>query len=392
MPDTQFPKKQLGEVLLFKNGKSVKPGGLGKYPVYGSNGIIGGSNEYREENAIILGRVGAYCGSVAYQASRFWASDNTIVVYPKSSAHDVRFLSYLLANLDLNHWAGGAAQPLLTQIVLKQIVASIPDLSTQHKIAAILSVYEDLIENNLRRIKILEEMAQFIYREWFVKFRFPGHEKVKMVDSELGKIPEGWEIKLLRDIAAVNESSIRKGQEPAAIEYINISSVSRGQITKTESMAFSDAPGRARRRVHHGDTIWSAVRPNLRAYALMLNPPAERVVSTGFAVISPKLVPHTYLYQALTTDEFVGYLINHTRGAAYPAVNKVDFENAEILVPSGRILESFHSLVTHNFVLRQNLFERNQVLRRTCDLLLPKLISGQLDVSDLDIKIDEDSL
>ena len=88
----------------------------------------------------------------------------------------------------------------MKSLICEKIVISLlpPPLLLQHKIASILSAYDDLIENNTRRIKILEEMAQIIYNEWFVKFRFPGHENVKMVESELGMIPEGWEVKKLR--------------------------------------------------------------------------------------------------------------------------------------------------------------------------------------------------
>lgn len=90
---------------------------------------------------------------------------------------------------------GGAAQPNANAQILTSYPVTLPSFVNQQKIASILSAYDDLIENNLRRIKILEEMAQMIYREWFVNFRFPGHEKVEMVKSELGMIPEGWEVK-----------------------------------------------------------------------------------------------------------------------------------------------------------------------------------------------------
>jgi Restriction endonuclease S subunits len=126
------------------------------------------------ENSIIIGRVGAYCGSVAYSKGRFWASDNTIVARPKSG--NVRYFFYLLKELGLNRYAGGAAQPLVTQTVLKCVSVRIADISTQHRIASVLSAYDDLIENNTRRIAILEEMARRIYEEWFVHFRFPGHD------------------------------------------------------------------------------------------------------------------------------------------------------------------------------------------------------------------------
>ena len=94
----------------------------------------------------------------------------------------------------LKNFASGSAQPQIPIIDLKEVEIAVPPLSTQRKIAAVLSTYDDLIENNTRRIKILEEMAQAIYREWFVEFRFPGHEGVEMVESELGLIPQGWEV------------------------------------------------------------------------------------------------------------------------------------------------------------------------------------------------------
>jgi type I restriction enzyme S subunit len=113
-------------------------------------------------------------------------------------------------------------------------------------------------------------------------------------------------------------------------------------------------------------------------------------VSTGFAVISAKHVPYTYLYHALTTDEFADYLTNNATGAAYPAVNANDFKNALVLYPPKSLLEKFHNIISIIFDQKQNLLQKNDVLRRTRDLLLPKLISGEADVSDLDIKITDE--
>jgi type I restriction enzyme S subunit len=270
---------------------------------------------------------------------------------------------------------------------IKDLDIPAPPLSTQHKIAAILSAYDDLIENNTRRIQILEEMAQALYREWLVEFRFPGYEKVKMVESELGMMPEGWEVKRLGDIADINASSIKKGNELKEISYIDIASVSTGQIDKIEPINFVDAPSRARRMVKHGDIIWSTVRPNRKSYSIILRPVPNLIVSTGFVVVTAKLVPYTYLYHALTTDDFVGYLTNHASGSAYPAVNSGDFNNASILLPPNNLLQSFHNIVSDTFENKQNMLEKNDSLRRTRDLLLPKLISGELDVNDLPIDV-----
>lgn len=393
-----FQKSTLDKIIRFENGKAIKPGGNGMYEVYGANGIIGGSDNYRHENAVIIGRVGA-CGSTYYCPRKFWASDNTIVAGPRDGNNDIRFLYYLLTVLNLHRWAGGAAQPLLTQTVLKQVEVSVPSLMVQRRIAYILGAYDDLIENNLRRIRILEEIARLLYKEWFVDFRFPGHEKhgprpasndackptrpntPGWLPSPLGPIPNGWEVRNLEDIAEVNGRSIGRNNVPDRIVYVDIQSVSPGRIDAMDSMDFESAPGRARRIVRHGDTIWSCVRPNRKSYALVVAPPEDLIVSTGFAVLSPLSVPFTYLYHAVTTDEFVGYLTNHATGSAYPAVTGQDFKNADLLCPSGSLLSMFHDAVEPMLLNIHNLLKRNANLRQTRDLLLPKLISGDIELS-----------
>lgn len=378
-----FNRKVLGDVLDFYNGKAIKPGGEGQYPAYGSNGIIGGSESYRYEDGIVIGRVGAYCGSVAYCRGRFWASDNTIVAKPKQPGSSTRFFAYMLLAMNLNRHAGGAAQPLVTQSTLKAVPAKVPDPTTQERIASILSAYDDLIENNTRRIAILEEMARRIYQEWFVNFRFPGHEGVRMVESESGLIPEGWEVTALGRVAEINARSVQRGAEPNEIRYVDISSVSTGSIDNKEPMAFADAPGRARRIVRDGDVIWACVRPNRKSYALVLDPESNLLVSTGFAVITPVAAPWSYIYQCVITEDFVAYLVNHAKGAAYPAVGAEDFKNAKVFKPAEGIVRSFDSIAQPMLRLGAMLQLKNSNLRTTRDLLLPKLISGELDVSEL---------
>jgi type I restriction enzyme S subunit len=221
----------------------------------------------------------------------------------------------------------------------------LPNRRIQERIASILSAYDDLIENNTRRIKILEEMAQRLYREWFVHFRFPGHENVRMVESELGRIPEGWRPMRLSDLAKINSRSVKASAAPEHINYIDIASVSTGRIDRIERCAFKEAPGRARRIVGHGDTIWSTVRPNRRSYALMVDPEPNLIVSTGFAVLTAIAVPFTYLHLAVTTNEFADYLTNHATGSAYPAATGKEFEKATLLVPDGPLLKRFHEIV-----------------------------------------------
>ncbi len=371
----------LGDVVRFGNGKSIKPGGAGAYPVYGSNGVIGASDEYRHENGVIIGRVGAYCGSIAYCRGRFWASDNTLVAFPASQEFDTKFLFYLLVDAKLSRYAGGAAQPLVTQTVLKGAKVHVPPLPIQHRVAGILSAYDDLIQNNQRRIETLETLARLIYREWFVEFRFPGHEKVKLVASPLGQIPHGWQVKKLSEVAEVNRAQISARTAPDELHYIDISSVSPDHIDSITTYTFADAPGRARRIVQHGDVLWSCVRPNRRSHAPVMHPETNTIASTGFAVLTAKTVPFTFLYAATTTDDFVGYLTNNASGAAYPAVTAETFEKAELIIPPAAWLKRYNEVSTAIAEQAHTLQRQLHNLCRTRDLLLPRLLSGQIDLS-----------
>ena len=224
-------------------------------------------------------------------------------------------------------------------------------------------------------MELLENAARLLYQEWFVRLRFPAHEHTRIVNG----IPEGWEKKRLDGIVEVNRATLPSGYD-GEIEYVDIASVVPGQITETTTLAFQDAPSRARRIVQHGDIIWSCVRPNRRSHAVIWKPADNLIVSTGFAVIPPTGAPSTVLYFATTTDAFVGYLENHARGAAYPAVVAADFERAEILVPPKRLLDAFDEVVEPTFSQIHNLQQQNQKLRAARDLLLPRLMSGEIAV------------
>jgi len=349
-----------------------------------------------EANDIVFGRKGAVERHAFVQRQqRGWlqGSDCLRVRFAAGSVCP-RFVSYFLMTPDHQRWmqnqcSHGATMASLNQDIICRIELPLPPLPTQRKIASILSAYDSLIENNLRRIGILEEMAQATYREWFVHSRFPGHKNAKMVDSPLGTIPEGWTAGSLSDLADVNPVSLSPRRPPDEIAYIDIASVARGSVGPVRRMPFAEAPGRARRVVRNGDILWSTVRPNLRAYALILHPEANLIASTGFAVISGTRAPFTYLYSALTTDGFVSYLVNHATGSAYPAVSARDIGASPIICPEAGLLAEYDGLTRPILELRHLLAVQTGKLRETRDLLLPKLISGELDVSDLEIAMPE---
>lgn len=270
----------------------------------------------------------------------------------------------------------GSSQKALTISALKNIKVSLPPRSVQDKIVEVVSVYDDLIENNQKQIKLLEEAAQRLYKEWFVDLRFPGHENTKIVDG----VPEGWQWCKVRDVADINSSALPKNYKEDFIDYVDLGSVRCGHIETRTRYNLNEAPGRAKRCAKDGDIIWGMVRPNLKAYALVTNPKETDVFSTGFAVLSAKKVPYSYLYCAVTQEEFVGYLVNATNGAAYPAVKPVHFEVADILKPDDKVLEQFHSVADLIFRKIEMLDKQSHNLSEARDLLLPKLMNGEVEV------------
>ena len=288
----------------------------------------------------------------------------------------VRFLGLHETRSYLTQHAIGATMPNLNQRILASVPVVLPPREHQERIIGVVSAYDDLIENNRRRIRLLEQAARLLYKEWFVHLRFLGHEHVKIKDG----VPEGWERKPLGEIVETNAESYKAGELPDYINYTDISSVKLGRIVAKNLMSSVEAPGRARRKAKSGDTIWSNVRPNLRAYALVLNPEENDVFSTGFTVLSPVSFPFTYLYLLVTTDEFVGHLANHATGAGYPAVRADDFERAIVLVPSDQILRLFQNRTESIYRFMYTLEKEMRSLSQTRDLLLPRLMNGEITI------------
>ena len=305
--------------------------------------------------------------------------DSVIGFTANGEMADTRFLKYLfdgVLKVKYRAFTQGAAQENLSQEKLLSIKFPVPDLKVQQRTADILSSYDDLIENNRRRIGLLEQAARMLYREWFIHLRFPGHEHVKITNG----LPEGWERRTLGEVAQTNAASYKAKELPDQINYVDISSVARGRVDSKTLMTSAEAPGRARRKAKAGDVIWSNVRPNLRAYALILDPEESDVFSTGFTVLTPQSVPFTWLYMFVTTDNFVGHLVNHATGAGYPAVRPDDFERAALLLPPKSLLSLFHEATESNFRLISKLDHQNQKLAQARDLLLPSLMNGEITV------------
>ena len=304
-----------------------------------------------------------------------------------------RFLFYLFNSpsvrkqIDLR--ATGTTVLGIRQPDLRQVPISIPPLPTQRKIAAVLSVYDDLIENNTRRIKILEEMASTIYQEWFVEFRFPGHEQVPMVESELGLIPQGWEVVVASEAISINPrvSVPRHTEKPfvpmkSAIEHSML-------ITEVEQRT-----GNSGAKFKNHDTLFARITPcleNGRTGFVQFLPSDDMIAlgSTEFIVLRSKTLNPYFVYLLAQTHDFKDNAVKSMTGATgrQRVVNQC-FDNYFLPNPDQDSLRQFECIIAPLFKKVQNLWEKNTNLHQTRDLLLPKLISGEIDVSELDINID----
>lgn len=313
-------------------------------------------------------------------ASRFCISNqqiNSIIV--NEHEHDFDFVYYLLRHYKdyIFSFNSGIVTPIIPKSTFGKIKVRIPaNKQAEISISRILSAYDDLIENNLQRIRLLEELAQRTYEEWFVKFRVKG--EVLPIDPETG-LPEGWVIMRLHEVSKINSKNLSKNPGHP-IRYVDISSVSTNRIETIEELSFDNAPGRARRIVKHGDIIWSCVRPNRKSYALIWNPIPNLIVSTGFAVITPSTLPTSYLFEFLSSDTFVGHLSSLATGAAYPAVTARVFEDAPVPCPPKELILDFDKFWEPIAELCSNLQTQNRLLKEARDILLPRLMNGEIEV------------
>lgn len=295
--------------------------------------------------------------------------------------YDNNYVYYLLCNflpsLKSHNKGTASGREFIAKTAFEEIEIKVfEDKQIQQKIGLILSEYDNLIDSYRRQIKLLEEAVQRLYKEWFVDFRFPGYEQTKIVDG----VPEGWEKKRLRDVANVNQENIAADYPYSYVHYVDLGSVNVGRILTKVTYNKGEEPGRAKRKAKDGDTIWGMVRPNLKSYALIQHPDDTDVFSTGFAIISPVDVGFAFFHCYLTTDSYVGYLVNCTNGAAYPAVKPCHFEDSEIIVPTDEMRKMFESITQAYFRNVYQLERQITILTEARDRLLPKLMSGEIKV------------
>lgn len=345
---------------------------------------------YPKRGDVLISAAGTIGRLVVFDGRESYFQDSNIVWVENDEAKATNACLYYA--LQLARWKPSQGSTILRLYNddIRAVEFFAPEsLSDQGRVASILSAIDRKIALNRKRIATLEAMAKEIYDYWFVQFDFPnayGHPYkssggAMVYNPDLKReIPKGWEVKPLGELMKTNASSYNERTLPSRIQYVDIAAVSNGVVSSKTEYDREQAPGRARRIAKRGDTIWSSVRPNLRAYALVLNPQEGDVFSTGFTVLSPVEVPYGFLYLTVTTEAYVSYLVSRTGNSAYPAVLPSAFGGYEIAVPPRELLDRFADQVEGAFERRQNCFDEIQSQTSLRDFLLPLLMNGQVNV------------
>jgi len=405
----------LGTVITGKTPSSKKPEHFGElYPFITPTDIDEGRKVLPERwiseegahkfqrqmlpsNSICFVCIGATIGKICMTTERSLTNQQINSVVVNKSRHDPYFAYYLLSTYaeKVKSLAGGAATPIVNKSTFESLEAIVPSLLAQSKIAAILSTYDDLIENNLRRIKILEEMAQTLYREWFVKFRFPGHENVHFVDSSLGRIPEGWEVRNVE-----NTFQILGGGTPSkkVSEYWEggiVNWYTPSDLTSSKTMFIDQSSSKItelglKKSSANLFPPFSVMMTSRATLGVISINTTDACTNQGFITCIPNgQFPLFTLYYWL--KENVEQFISLGTGATFKEITKGTFKTIELVVPKADIVKGFEKTVNNFAEQIHNLQRRNDILRQTRDLLLPKLISGEIDVSELSINTQEHS-
>ena len=395
----------LGDVMSFANGKSSpQRSDDSLYPVYGSNGIIGKCNKVNSDaNTIVIGRVGSYCGSLHFSKKKCWITDNAIRA-KAIGENDDKFIFYLLRTLGLNSWRAGSGQPLLNQTILSSIPTVIPPLTEQRSIAHVLGTLDDKIELNRRMNETLEAMAMALFKSWFVDFE-PVRAKMegrwrrgeslpglpaelydlfpdRLAPSELGEIPEGWEVRRLGDVVdavggatpSTKISEYWNGGKHCWATPKDLASLSVPVLLNTERMITDAGLNKIGSGLLPPRSILLSSRAPIGYVAITEIPVA---INQGFIGIPPRQgVSNLFVLNWIQQN--MEEIVNFANGSTFLEISKRNFRIIPIVVPGEAELAEFDNRVRllHEHVVSNE--RESQSLADQRDALLPGLVGGKL--------------
>ena len=373
----EWKEVTISDIANLKNGKK-RPSESGDVPVFGGNGIMDYVNSFNGEDTIVIGRVGAYCGCVYLSKGKCWVSDNAIAAKAKED-NDNEYLYYLLSSLNLNYHHIGGAQPLMTQDIIGRIEVIVPQKKEdQRRIASILSSLDRKIELNNKINADLEEMAQAIFKNWFVDFE--PFKDGKFVDSELGRIPDGWKVGRLTEIASYMNGLAMQKYPPEnnedSLPVLKIKELGQGFCGTDSDRCSCNIKDEC--KIHNGDVIFSWSGTLLVDVwcggDCGLNQHLFKVTSKDY----PKWFYYYWTKHHL--QEFIH--IAKDKAVTMGHIKRGHLEEAMVAIPDNDSMEKAHELFEPILSKMISLRLENSRLSTLRDTLLPRLMSGELEVPE----------
>jgi type I restriction enzyme, S subunit len=382
----------VGDVITLQRGYDITKAeqSNGPYPVISSSGPTSTHSSYKvAAPGVVIGRKGSL-GGVYYSGAPFWPHDTTLWVKDFRS-NDPKFVYYWLQTLGLERYDVGASNPTLNRNHLHLLPASIPGKETQRKIAAVLSAYDDLIECNSRRLALLEEIGRRIYNEWFVDFRYPAAETVPLQDSELGPIPDGWQTISIGEWAkvVVGSTPSRKKSEywrDGNVPWINSSQINDlCVITPTELITQEAYESSSTKMMPVGATLVAITGATLGQVSYLAIDACGSQNVGGVIPLDPAESP--YIYFAI--NRTIGSITSRAMGGAQQHINRRIIQETLLIKPAKDTLSEFCRITQPILDYIVTLLRCQRALRASRDFLLPRVVSGEVDVTNLEIEMPE---
>ena len=392
-----WPRVPLGEFVTLQRGHDLpderrRPG---RTPILGSFGITGWHDVAKAPGpGVTVGRSGASFGVVSYSPIDYWPL-NTALYVIDFHGNDERFAYYFLKEFDFRGYNSGSAQPSLNRNFIHPVLVDVPPLPEQRVIAHILGTLDDKIELNRRMNETLEAMARALFKSWFVDFdpvrakaegRDPGLPKpladlfpARLVDSELGEIPEGWEIGSLGNVS----EHPRRGVQPRDIDpstpYIALEHMPKRSIALADWGA-ADGLESNKFEFKRGEILFGKLRPYFHKVGVA---PVDGVCSTDIVVVAPKAAKwFGFVLAHVSSDDFVEHTNAGSTGTKMPRTSWGEMARYPVVLPPEKVAAAFTSQmrVAVDRVIAS--IHECRTLAALRDTLLPKLISGELRVND----------
>ncbi len=380
----EYKKYKLNELLTIKNGKDHKKLDAGSYPVYGSGGYMRSVDSFLyDDTSILLPRKGTLSNIQFISETPFWTVDTIYYTVLNENLYDSYYLYLYLNALDLSGYDSGASIPSMTSKTYYSLNIELPEKRIQTKVANIIRVYDNLIENNNKRISLLDQMAENLYKEWFVRFRFPGYEDECFIEE----IPSSWNYVQLGDIASFDRGISYSSEEincDDGINLINLKNIQsyggfRQDGTKQYNGKYKDTQIVTTGDLILGVTDMTQDRRTVGSVALIPQIEGTSVISADLVKVNLKVL-NIFFYCMCRYGFYSKYFSQFANGANVLHLKPNVLLNKKILLPTSELIESFTEKVQPMIDIMDDLNRQNDILTKQRDMLLPRLMSGKLEV------------